>query len=65
MLQVASLALSKILAAIPEDEDEAEEGEVRIRELDASELERTSSKEADQEAEAVSKKADGGKCCVS
>jgi hypothetical protein len=58
ILQVASLALSKILAAIPEDVQE----EVReaVEEIDAEELERTSSKEAEAEAKRVGKKVEEG-----
>jgi len=59
ILTVASLALSKILARLPTDEELAAMAmaEGHIDEIDASDLERTSSKEADAEAKAVGRDA--------
>ncbi|KAG9021087.1 hypothetical protein FRB95_002863 [Tulasnella sp. JGI-2019a] len=61
ILTIASLALSKILAQFPTDEElaamAAAEGYENVEEIDASELERTASKEADAEAMAVGKDA--------
>jgi len=58
ILQVASLALSKILAALPEDvQEEVREG---VEEIDAEELERNSSKEAEDEAKKVGKQVEEG-----
>jgi hypothetical protein len=76
VLTIAGLALSRLLRAIPmEDEgEEVEEGEVRIRELDASDLHRTTTEEENREAATLSTAAgtkadqaakDGSKCCVS
>lgn len=50
MMTVASLALSKLLAAMEDMEGELQDG---IHELDAEILEKTSSKEANQEAKEV------------
>ncbi|KAG8845349.1 hypothetical protein FRB96_002549 [Tulasnella sp. 330] len=57
ILTLASLALSKILASLPTDEELAAMAAAggQVDEIDASELERTSSKEADAEATAVGK----------
>jgi hypothetical protein len=60
ILTVASLALSKILATFPTDEElaamAAAEGE-QVDEIDAAEFERVSSKEAEAEAKEVGKQA--------
>ena len=75
-MQLASLALSKIIDAFPEDadldaipaENRFEEG---VDEIDASELERTSSRQADTESKKVAqdvKKGEKGKkggCLIS
>jgi hypothetical protein len=53
ILRVASLGLSKILAALPE---EIEEGVKEVVEIDAEVLERNSSKEAEEESKKVGKK---------
>jgi len=55
ILGLASLGLSKLIAALPDDEDG--ENESGIREIDAEELERTASKAAKEESKRVTKEA--------
>jgi len=57
ILTVASLALSKILATFPTDEELAAAEADTVDEIDAADLERTSTKEAGDEAKDVGKQA--------
>jgi hypothetical protein len=63
LLRLGSLALSKIMKAIPEEvrEEVQQHTGVGVEEIDAAELERTSTKEENEEAQRIGKQADGDK----
>ena len=59
LLRLGSLALSKIIRALPEEAQEELASDLQIEELNAAELERTSSVDETEEAEKVTSESSG------